>query len=137
MDTTENYRFRSVMLVDHCQFCNFVNKKMLVTGGFAKEVITYSNAGQALEWLMKAASTAEMPGLIFVNLNLRRMNGNEFSVRVEDILQRSIYKPRIVLLSSSLSHDQMMHLKENKMVFAHLSRPLIKHDLDQLATLAA
>lgn len=137
MKTNEYYRSRAVMLVDHCQFCNFVNKKMLISSGFASQVTSHSNAMEALALLMSASASGTVPEFIFVNLNMRKMNGAEFSVRVEAIFRGSLNPPKLVLLSSSLTHAQVISFTGNKHFFAHLSRPLIQHDIDHLAVLTA
>ena len=132
MNTTDFHPSRIVMLVDNCPIVNYVNKKTLLSYGFTTEVLTYRSGPKALQHLTQAADQNQIPEYIFVNLNMRIMDGNKFSEEYDKLPYFIKQKTKLVLLSSSINPEQIKEIAKNRNVFAHLSTPLIKSNIDEL-----
>src|SRR5690606_15498085 len=69
-----------ILLVDDEDDCNFVTRLVLKKAGFAGRLTCFTSADDALVFIRAGA---DMPDLMFVDINMPRTNGFEFLVTCE------------------------------------------------------
>ena len=115
-----------ILLVDDSNIDNFVTQKMIERNHFAKEVIAYTKAGNALKYLsdldeLKNDETP-IPSLIFLDLNMPMINGFKFLEIYEKLSDFIKSRCKIIVLTSSVCPNDR-DLLENKNILAFLHKP--------------
>jgi len=121
-----------VMLVDDDDTTNFVNKRLLLKVGAAREVLVKKNGAEALEYLQSARTNAQenpSPDLIFLDIKMPVMDG--FSFLDEYHRQNLADNGRmiILMLTSSASFYDLERLKSYDSVKKHYSKALTEADV--------
>lgn len=122
---------RNVLLVDDNEIDNFINERIIVSSGFAKEVVVKNSADGALKYLQGLSSTPEkIPDFIFLDLNMPVKDGfgflEDFASMDEAIRQRS----KVIVLSSSISPDDINRASTNPYVHKYINKPLSEKYLE-------
>jgi CheY-like chemotaxis protein len=131
--TTDQVNYKKVMVVDDELVDRIMARKVMTRYAFAEEVIVVESAIDALEYLTDPATDPEeLPGLIFLDINMPEMNGfdflDEYSKLPDPIKRRS----RIVMLSSSLHPEDRVRALGSPCVCKFLSKPLTKEKLSEI-----
>jgi CheY-like chemotaxis protein len=116
-------KYETIMLIDDNPLDNFVNKSMVEKECFAKNILVHEKAASALEYLSNT-EVANLPDLIFLDINMPEMNGFEFLDQFENLPERITEKSRIVMLSTSESFKDLNRANKNKFVRKFLNKPL-------------
>ncbi len=87
-----------ILLVDDEDDCNFVTKLVLKKAGYTGRITCYTVAEEALEHMR---SKQDMPDLMFVDINMPRVNGFQFLeiCETEELLPNGLTS--VVMFSSS------------------------------------
>ncbi|RYE12282.1 MAG: response regulator, partial [Sphingobacteriales bacterium] len=112
---------------------NMVNKRLLITQGFAENVSIAMSAEKALKYLHQLAEeeTATGVDLIFLDLKMRSRDGYWFLEQYEK--RKDIAKARMVIaLTSSASFYDLEKLKQHPDVLMHIYKPLSGTHLNEL-----
>jgi CheY-like chemotaxis protein len=122
---------RNVLLVDDNEIDNFINERIIVSSGFAKEVVVKNSADGALKYLQGLSSTPEkIPDFIFLDLNMPVKDGfgflEDFASMDEAIRRRS----KVIVLSSSISPDDINRASTNPYVHKYINKPLSEKYLE-------
>lgn len=113
--------YERVMLIDDNTMDNFINKRLIETCGFAKEVICCESAAMAISYLEK---NQQMPSLLFLDINMPEMNGFEF-LEVFEKMPASIHSQcKVLMLSTSESFKDLNRANKNRFVRKFLNKPL-------------
>jgi len=115
------------MLIDDDETNIFINEKILKIAYPDMKFLSFSNALDALKYLSDADKT--MPDMIFLDLNMPRMNGWDFITKYEFLNLENTFL--FVLSSSDEEIDQERALKSLK-VNGYLSKPLMIDDIEQI-----
>ena len=94
--------FSRIFLIDDNEMDNVFHEVILRSSGFTGEVLVFEDAQLALDYLQ--ADETRAPTLIFLDINMPRMDGFEFASKAEVLLQRALSATTtatIVMLSSS------------------------------------
>ena|ERR1700749_2160061 len=136
MEHTEITNHTLVMLVDDSSIDNFVNQKMIERYGFSENVITYTRARKALEYLFDLDSQHDIlhliPSVIFLDMVMPVIDGLRFLEEYEKLSPKIKSRCRIVILTSSVNPEDTAKCEQNKNVLAYLSKPMLKHDLEHV-----
>jgi len=116
-------RYQSVMLIDDNSLDNFINKKLIETNGFSEKVITYQEAGEALEYL-RTCPQSEWPEIIFLDINMPVMDGFQFLESFEKLPEDQRMHIRVIMLSTSESFKDLNRANKNPFVRKFLNKPL-------------
>ncbi|MHB1278061.1 MAG: response regulator [Bacteroidia bacterium] len=129
---TAAFRFNRVMLIDDTFLDNFINKKIIETTAFAKDIDVRMDGLSAFESLrdLDEETRADfLPDVIFVDLNMPVMDGFQFIRKFYTLPEIYRDKCRIVILTSSVNEsDRETAMGINpKIIF--INKPLFPEDL--------
>lgn len=118
-------RYNSVLLIDDNEIDNFINERMITTSGFSGQVIVKNSCDAALDYLRKHQDDlAALPDVIFLDLNMPGKDGFAFLADFDNLSATAKGKCRIVVLSSSISPDDINKASTNPYVFKYVNKPL-------------
>ena len=90
---------KKILLIDDSAATNNFHNRILTRLNFADEIVTTTNGREGLDYLNESA---DLPEIIFLDLNMPILDGFEFlSTLDETFQQKNIEKPLVVILSSS------------------------------------
>ncbi|MFM7217945.1 MAG: response regulator, partial [Bacteroidota bacterium] len=127
------FKFDRVLLIDDNDIDNFINERMITTSHFSKSVVVKNSGEGALSFLSEnAADNAKLPEVIFLDLNMPAMDGFGFLAEYEK-LPESIRKfCKVVVLSSSISPEDINRASMNPYVLKYVNKPLGEKYLDAI-----
>ena len=96
--------FSRIFLIDDNEMDNVFHEVILRRSGFTGEILVFEQAQQALDYLQ--ADETHAPTLIFLDINMPRMDGFEFAREVKVALQHLPSATIVMLSSSSAEHDK-------------------------------
>jgi CheY-like chemotaxis protein len=118
-------RYQSVLLIDDNEIDNFINERMISTSGFSKQVIVKNSCDAALDYLKNHQDDLiNLPDVIFLDLNMPGKDGFAFLNEFEKLSPTARGKCKIVVLSSSISPDDINKASTNPYVFKYVNKPL-------------
>jgi len=125
----QKYKYNSVLLIDDNEIDNFINKKMLETNYFSKNIYTTLNGKMALEFIndvIRSNGTGEgnFPDLIIVDLNMPVMNGFEFIENVKKIKSEKLSNCKIAILTSSIYNEDRVKAEKIDDTIVFVNKPL-------------
>jgi CRISPR-associated protein Cas8b1/Cst1 subtype I-B len=129
----KNSRYRKVLLIDDNEIDNFINERMITSSGFSTEVTVKNSADAALDFLKSLNSKEEYPEIIFLDLNMPVKDGFEFLIEYETISDDIKTYSKIVVLSSSISPEDINKASTNTHVFKYVNKPLSEKYLDAIS----
>jgi CheY-like chemotaxis protein len=102
-----------------------VHQKVVLSSRFAKNVVTFNYAGDALSLLTELGLTSEpLPKVIFADLNMPFMNGWKFLEEFERLNCSKKQEIMVFVLSSSLDQENMKRAKNYGCVTDFIPKPL-------------
>jgi len=124
-------KLKCVMLIDDNPNDNFFHERVIKKCNGAEVVVVMQTGESALEYLRSAGlETAPYPSLIFLDVNMPRMNGWEFLEayeRQDAVLRRNV---TVVILSTSENPDDRAKAANMKADF--MTKPLTPAALEEL-----
>jgi CheY-like chemotaxis protein len=125
MSDTNPYKFDLVLLVDDNDIDNFINERMITTSGFGKTVVVRNSAQGALDYLRKITENNEsLPKVVFLDLNMPVMDGFAFLDEYEKMNDKVKSYCKIIVLSSSISPEDINRASTNPYVARFINKPL-------------
>jgi CheY-like chemotaxis protein len=125
MADTLTYKFDLVLLIDDNDIDNFINERMITTSGFGKTVIVKNSASGALDYLKSILEKGTpIPQVIFLDLNMPVMDGFEFLSKYENFNDELKSFCKIIVLSSSISPEDINRASTNPRVARFINKPL-------------
>lgn len=120
----------TVMLIDDEKADQMMYRRVLKRSGLAANYVSFQYAEEALEYLKK--DDREDIDLIFLDINMPRMNGFEFlEVAVRD-LGPDFAKVVVVMLTTSLDPQEREKAENTGIVREFINKPLTKEKLEYL-----
>lgn len=133
MATEKKARFKRVLLVDDNDIDNFINERIITSSFFGEKVTVKTSAQAALDFLKANASNADvLPEVIFLDLNMPVMDGFAFLREYENMPDSIKNTCKIVVLSSSISPDDINKASTNPFVKKYLNKPLAEKYLEAI-----
>jgi len=128
----DNFKYKSVLLIDDSYVDNLINSKIIESLHFADEVKIINSPFEAISYLKEAAQTGELPDIIFLDIRMPAMNGFEFMNKLEPIKHLLPSNLKIYMLSSSLDPSDLRKVKENNLVTNFIGKPLTARALEEI-----
>jgi CheY-like chemotaxis protein len=125
-------RYRKVLLIDDNEIDNFINERMITSSHFASSVEVQNSADRALDALRALTENSEIPEIIFLDLNMPVKDGFAFLKEYEELPDFICNTARIVVLSSSISPEDISKASTNPHVFKYVNKPLSEKYLDAI-----
>ena len=123
--------FSRIFLIDDNEMDNVFHEVILRRSGFTGEVLVFEDAQQALYYLQ--ADETHAPTLIFLDLNMPRMDGFKFASKAEVLLQRALSATTtIVMLSSSSAGPDKKKAAGISAISGFIVKPLIEQQAREL-----
>ncbi|OFY84961.1 MAG: hypothetical protein A3F72_18435 [Bacteroidetes bacterium RIFCSPLOWO2_12_FULL_35_15] len=126
--------YKLVLIIDDSSIDNFVNQKMIELNRFSEEVIAFTRANKALEYLIGLGKNnlqaSEIPSFIFLDLNMPIMDGHEFIKQFKTLPDEITEKCKIIVLTSSVNPFDPIIVNDHKHILTFLSKPLLKNNFD-------
>lgn len=98
----------SVLLIDDDAATNFINSHLLKKLDCAEDITIRENGQEAIEYLKESYDAGKTTDLIFLDINMPRMNGWEFLEAYRHIRHPEGQRTVIVMLTTSpLLEDQL------------------------------
>ncbi len=129
----DTFKFERVLLIDDNDIDNFINERMITTNMFSKTVIIKNSAEAALQFLKdNEANESAMPQLIFLDLNMPVMDGFGFLEEFEKLSERVRKNAKVIVLSSSISPEDINRASTNQYVVKYVNKPLNEKYLEAI-----
>ena len=124
-----------VMLVDDNDTDNFISQKIIELNGFADRVIAKNSGKSALEYLeANENSPAELPDVIFLDINMPIVDGFVFLFEFERFNEELKKKCKIAILSSSDNKRDIERIVDNDYVVKYITKPLTQDALSEISS---
>jgi CheY-like chemotaxis protein len=125
------FKFERVLLIDDNDIDNFINERMITTTNFGRTVVVKTSSEHALQYLKKSAeSPDQLPQIIFLDLNMPVVDGFGFLSEYENLPDAVKKFSKVIVLSSSISPDDINRASTNPYVIKYINKPLNEKYLD-------
>lgn len=125
------------MLIDDNELDNFINEKTLEANLFARKIYSNTSGKSAIEFLNNMVTmgdefSAVYPEVIFIDLNMPMIDGFQFIEHFKKNTEAQLLKPKLVILTSSVYHEDKQKAMSISKDIVFLNKPLTKEMLDNL-----
>ncbi len=116
----------NILIIDDDEINNFIAKKLIDKSEFKASISTFLNGETSLFFLKNGINNeAELPDIIFLDLNMPIMNGWEFLDQYQkEILPFINKKPIINIISSSVYKNDILKAQSYNFINKFVSKPL-------------
>jgi CheY-like chemotaxis protein len=128
------YRCNRVMLIDDNDIDNLINSRIMTAHNFAASVDVKTSTESALDALrLMNENSDNLPSVIFLDLNMPVLDGFAFLEEFEKLSDFIKANCKIVVLSSSISPDDINRASTHKYVIKYINKPLSEMYLDAIS----
>lgn len=118
-----------VCLVDDDDIFAYAMKKLIQIKQLSKAIITFQSVPEAIAYLAENQHNPELiPDILFLDINLPIHDGWDFIAEFQNVQPKLLKKPRVCMLSSSVSPDDKQRADESQWVDFYFVKPLSQQD---------
>ena len=126
-------RYNLALLVDDNEIDNFINERMITSSGFAKKVIVKTSSDDAIKYLTDHEDEEDLlPEVVFLDLNMPVKDGFVFLSDFKATNAQVRKKCKVVVLSSSISPEDINRASTDPHVFKYVNKPLSEKYLEAI-----
>lgn len=124
-----------VLLIDDSEAINYIHNYILKELGIVQEIIIRENGADALAYLLDLiASNTPLPELIFIDINMPKMNAWEFFEAYQKIDLDIRRQSHVILMTSSIDPADMAKAQDIPDIEAIKDKPFDETVLKELLT---
>jgi response regulator RpfG family c-di-GMP phosphodiesterase len=128
-----NKKAPCIMLIDDNADDNFFHERVIRKSNLAEKIIVKELAQDALDYLVRSKKADEpYPDLIFLDINMPRMNGWEFLEAYAALKKHYESNVVIVILTTSENPDDYRKAMDQEIAIEFCNKPLTKEILANL-----
>lgn len=128
----EEFKYKSVLIIDDSYIDNLINRKIMENNRFAEEIVIIDSPFNAMEYLVECIEEQKIPDLIFLDIRMPGMNGFEFIQQLREIKEQRSSDLKIYMLSSSLDPQDLKRVEDNDLVTRFIGKPLTAKALEEI-----
>lgn len=125
--------FQKVMIIDDNSIDLYVNAQVIVRSNFGNEVMQYTSASKALEYLSSPANDHFLPEVIFVDIYMPEMSGFEFMEAYGQLPTTIKEHCSVYIVSSSIDKQDFDRAEADSNIIAFHQKPLSRAFLQTIA----
>ena len=118
------YLFDLIILIDDDPINNLINKRLISKLDISPDIIEFSEAEKALEYIHDAVG---IQSLVLLDINMPVMNGWDFLCGYAELGTRTTES--IIMLSSSIDHHDRERSRDFSFVQGFIEKPLTREKL--------
>jgi len=124
-----------VLLIDDSEAINYIHNYILEELGIVQEIIIKENGADALAYLLDLiASNTPLPELIFIDINMPKMNAWEFFEAYQKIDLDIRRQSHVILMTSSIDPADMAKAQDIPDIEAIKDKPFDETVFKELLT---
>ncbi len=112
-----------IMIVDDNPTDRFVHKKLLEIHNIAGKIMEFESGKTALQYLKTTENPDEMPDIILLDIMMPEMDGFDFMVHFNNLLDRFPKVADVYMLSSTDDEKDIQRVRNNPLVKKMLRKP--------------
>ena len=124
---------KGLILVDDDIVFNLIHLRLIKKMNFADDVRIYGNSFDALRVFRLLVDTKPdlVPELILLDINMPKMDGWAFLDELSKFPDSTFERCKVIILSSSISFNDIERSQSYKMVIDFISKPLTESKLNR------
>ena len=128
-------KLNCILLIDDDGPTNFIHERIIRLSDCARKIVTKQSALEALEYLTsKEEGEHPKPDLVFLDINMPRMNGWEFLDAYANLEDGQKAQVIVIMLTTSLNPDDEERAKDIESVNGFYRKPLMMDTLRNILT---
>lgn len=133
MSNQVNAKFSTVMVIDDNVIDLYISSRMITKNNFGKDVLLYSNAEDALKFLIENKNDPSLlPKIIFVDIYMPIMSGFEFLEFYASLADDLKNNCKVYIVSSTIDDNDILRAAADVNIDSFQVKPITKYFLDSI-----
>ena len=126
-------KFETVMVIDDNIVDLYIASRMITKNNFGKNVLMYTNAKEALQFLTENQfDTTALPQIIFIDIYMPCMSGFKFLSAYNELSESLKSNCKAFIISSTIDDFDIIRAKSDVNIATFQVKPITKEFLDRI-----